>query len=382
MMKIGWDGKSIRAADAQSVTSLMRGCYGQGKGGEVILMPEEAMYLMDVRGAECADSRGKAISFNMLALRMKQKKLLARYLTYKDWRDRGLFIRDESEERGRYGRSVPIRYERGGEGADIPSGEGAFMEDDLLCVVDQKEFGEGLYNGMWIGQLGTYKAAHRGSISKLDIFETLWLAQMGKLELSNCGREDAFSAAKKRIGYFEDIYNVYAEWREAGYVVKTGFKFGTHFRIYMPGASPAKGREWMHSRHVLHVFPRKSSLLISEWARAIRVAHSVKKTFILGIPGKGKAKKGEVDFALFHRRGGGVESPKDGKPAFLMLSLTEDEYLSGEGLAASLRNAAERELDLLVAIADRESSVTYYLIRKIELPKSKYEYYEIEWMQP
>jgi tRNA splicing endonuclease len=138
----------------------------------------------------------------------------------------------------------------------------------------------------------------------------------------------------------------------------------------------------VHSKHVLHVFPQESGLLISEWARAIRVAHSVKKTFILAIPGKGKKKMGEVDFALFHRKGQGVETPKEGKPAFLMLSLSEDEYLSGGELAASLRTCAERELDLLVAIADRESSVTYYLIKRIELPGSKYEYYEIEWMQP
>ena len=38
-------------------------------------------------------------------------------------------------------------------------------------------------------------------------------------------------------------------------------------------------------------FSRKSKMIISEWARAIRVAHSVKKTFILGIPGKEKLEK-------------------------------------------------------------------------------------------
>jgi len=77
-----------------------------------------------------------------------------------------------------------------------------------------------------------------------------------------------------------------------------------------------------------------------------------------------------------------VETPKDGEPSFLMLSLSEDEYLNGEELASALKTCAERGLDLLMAIADRESSVTYYLIKRIELPGSKYEYYEIEWMQP
>jgi tRNA-intron endonuclease len=381
-MQLIWDGGGVRAEEASAVTALIRGCYGENEKGVVHLGAEEALYLMDVRGAECADSSGKEMGFNELASKFgKRKKLLARYLTYKDWRDRGLFIRDESEERGEYGRSAPIKYGReGGKLLEMPEMEGAFFPDDLLCVVDNEAAGSTLYNEYWIGQMGTYKAAHRGSICKLDIFEALLLSEMGKLD--GCSGKEMLSAAKGRMEYFEDIYNVYKEWREAGYVVKTGFKFGTHFRVYFPGARPGGGKEWMHSRHVLHVFPQKSGLLISEWARAIRVAHSVKKTFILAIPGKGKKKKGEVDFALFHRKGQGVETPKEGKPAFLMLSLSEDEYLGGEELAASLGVCAQRELDLLVAIADRESSVTYYLIKRIELPGSKYEYYEIEWMQP
>ncbi|MBD3398291.1 tRNA-intron lyase [Candidatus Micrarchaeota archaeon] len=380
-MELLWDGNNVKAGDSQSITALVKGCYGENKEGVILLEPEEALYLVDVRGAECRDAKGKKLSFNALASKFKEKKLLARYLTYKDWRDRGLFIRPEAEERGTYGRSVALEYKRGELVLDVPDFEGVFFADDLITTVDNAEVGGVLYNEYWLGQMGTYKAAHRGTISKFDVFETLLLLDSGKLEL-DVKRKDVFSEAKKRIEYFEDVYNVYWEWREAGYVVKTGFKFGTHFRIYFPGAKPGGGKGWTHSKHVLHVFPRKSSLIISEWARAIRVAHSVKKTFILAIPGKGKVRKGHVDFALYHRKGQGVETPKNGKPSFLMLSLSEDEYLSGEELAASLKTCAERELDLLVAIADRESSVTYYLIKRIGLPGSRYEYYEIEWMQP
>ncbi len=381
-MKLSWDGKTAKTDDAQSITALVKGCYGENKKGTIFLQPEEALYLVDVRGAECTDSKGKILSFNELASKFRKKKLLARYLTYKDWRDRGLFLRPESEASGNYGRNVSEKYARGELALDVPKTRGEFFSEDLICIVDDAEVGGELYREYWIGQMGTYKAPHRGSISKLDIFETLLLMDAGLLNLSNVKEKDVLAAAKKRIDYFEDLNNVYREWRDAGYIVKTGFKFGTNFRIYFPGAKPEKGKNWVHSKHVLHVFPRKSSLLISEWARAIRVAHSVKKTFILAIPGKGKIKKGALDFVLYHRRKGGAESPKEGNPSFLMLSLTEDEYLSGEELASALKTCSERGLDLLVAIADRESSVTYYLIKRIELPGSKYEYYEIEWMQP
>ncbi|MBD3389803.1 tRNA-intron lyase [Candidatus Micrarchaeota archaeon] len=381
-MKLSWDGKQAVAGDAQTITALVKGQYGEKRKEGIVLEPEEALYLIDVRGAECIDSEGMVIGFNELAGKFSGKKLLARYMTYKDWRDRGLFIKPEKGEKGSKGENSLHRYMRGEIGLEMQTAGGMFFLDDLICTIDDKEAGEKLYQEYWLGQMGTYKAAHRGSISKLDVFETLLLIDKKKLLLENCDAGKIKKVACGRIEYFEDLNNVYREWREAGYVVKTGFKFGTHFRIYPPGAGPGKGREWTHSKHVLHVFPRKSSLLISEWARAIRVAHSVKKTFILAIPGRGKVKKGEVDFALYHRKGQDVESPKTGNPSFLMLSLSEDEYLGGEELAASLRTCLGRGLDLLVAIADRESSVTYYLIKRIELPGSKYEYYEIEWMQP
>jgi tRNA splicing endonuclease len=182
------------------------------------------------------------------------------------------------------------------------------------------------------------------------------------------------------------MYSVYEDWRKRGYIVKTGFKFGTHFRIYFPGASPVRTEDkWMHSKHVIHVFSRKSKMIISEWARAIRVAHSVKKTFILAIPGKSKIKPRKtpgLDFLLYHRKKDGIENPKDGSPKYLMLSLSEDEYIGGEELAKALEDCKNFGLEMIMAISDRESSVTYYLIRRIDLPGTEYDYFEIEWIQP
>ena len=184
------------------------------------------------------------------------------------------------------------------------------------------------------------------------------------------------------------MYSVYEDWRLRGYIVKTGFKFGTHFRIYFPGASPIRDeKEWIHSKHVIHVFSRRSKLIISEWSRAIRVAHSVKKTFILAIPGikakiKVNPKKPRLDFLAYHRLKGNIEKPGEGKPRYLMYSLTEDEYIGGTELADALAECDHYGLEMIMAISDRESSVTYYAIKRIDLPGSDYEYFEIEWVQP
>ena len=139
---------------------------------------------------------------------------------------------------------------------------------------------------------------------------------------------------------------------------------------------------WVHSKHVIHVFPRDAKLLISEWARVIRVAHSVRKTFILAIPGKSRAKRLAIDFVLYHRKGNGIETPADSKPRFGMLSLSEEEYIGGSELSAIINEAKEQKLELIIAIADRETAVTYYKVKRIELEGSSYEYYEIDWLQP
>lgn len=389
MIRLELDRKTLLVREPPDVSSLQNGFYGQMKKGIIYLTPEEALYIMDIRNGKCFDKAGNQYSFNQVAsLFMKRKKLLARYLTYKDWRDKGLIPRPTSELEGGYGRTLSRKYASSHFTLDSFSFEGLFFKDDLLTIVDDQAAGKELYERHWLGQYGTYKAAHRGRIAKLDIYETIYLLRHGGLRLIGSRLKDVESAANARIRFFSDMYLVYEDWRKRGYVIKTGFKFGTHFRIYFPGASPVRSEaEWMHSKHVIHVFPRAHKQLISEWARAIRVAHSVKKTFILAIPGKKRPikvnpQKPRLDFMLYHRKQGGIETPKDSSPKYLMYSLTEDEYIGGEELAKALAECHHFGLEMLMAISDRESSVTYYLISAIDLPGSEYEYYEIDWIQP
>jgi len=89
-----------------------------------------------------------------------------------------------------------------------------------------------------------------------------------------------------------------------------------------------------------------------------------------------------IDFVLYHRKNNTIEIPDVDKPRFAMLSLSEEERIGGAELSSIINEAKERKLELVIAIADRETSVTYYKVTRIELPKSDYEYYEIDWMQP
>ncbi len=384
MILIEQRASRLRAADQSSADILHRGNFGSRKNGSLELEPEEALYLMDVRNASCL-SNGKKVTFNDIASKFwRSDRFAARYFTFKDWRDRGLIIKRPVAHKPYRNVATKI-YPKSAAPMPRHKASGIFFKADLLTIVEDDAVGRELYERWWFGQYGSYKASERGRLNKLDIYETMFLMSRGILEVSNTSRTAIMNLAKMHRKDFERMYSVYADWREKGYVIKTGFKFGTHFRVYFPGARPvANGSgQWIHSRHVIHVFPAESRLLISEWARAIRVAHSVRKTFILAVPGSSRRQaKAHIDYILYHRHGGEADTPKESDPAYAMLSMGEEEYIGGRELAAAIATARNMGLALVLAIADRESSVTYYRVSKISPKGSKNDYYEIDWMQP
>ncbi len=385
MLELSLRGKSeIAAADASTEGILNRGYYGMKNGAKLELSIEEALYLMDMRSAACR--RGdKEIGFEELASNFSNSdKFMARYFTYKDWRDRGLTAVSSRQAYAKPRQLQAKGYPAASLGLKTQKLSGTFFKTDLVSVLDDEKEGRRLYERFWIGQYGSYKAADRGTLNKLDVFETLLLMDLNFLSLKNATRQEVVSCAAERRDDFLSQYEVYKDWREKGYVIKTGFKFGTNFRVYFPGARPMESGsgDQTHSKHVIQVFPKSSRMLISEWARAIRVAHSVRKTFILAVPGKASGAKQKIDFVLYHRHGGEADSPGHNPPKFAMLSLGEEEYIGGQEFSGAINEAKRMRLELLLAIADRETAVTYYKVRQIKLPSSRNDYFEIDWMQP
>jgi len=393
-LKLGNGGK-IYAVENETIERLSKDFFGDIEKDKLNLLPEEAMYLMLFRNAVIRDEEGKEIDFNTLANRFikTEPRLFIRYNAYRDWRDRGLVIRRfRTTAQGKHAKKVYKKYPAQKLEVEKIKAKAYWYPDSMFSVLDNDEEGRKLFEKYWLGQYGVYKQ-ERGKQAKFDFFETIFLSKYFGVEIINnaTGEKITHSELLKEVmekrEYAKQLYEVYEDWRKKGYVVKTGFKFGSHFRIYFPGASPVKGGEWVHSKHVLHVFPKEQKLLISEWSRAVRVAHGVKKTFILGIP---ELKKDDyidypVDFVAYRRKkASGVwvrETPKD-KPRYMVAAVSEDEHIGGIELASLLNKAKEMGLNLLLSITDRETSITYYELKKIILPKSKYEYYEIEWFKP
>ena len=377
----------------ECISALREKHFGNDSGQ---LSPVETLYLLERRNFKLTDS-GEELEFgNLLLEEVRQDpKILPRYIVYRDWRDRGVFPFEVS-------RAPPISPDKGSKPTTYPISplklpritlsKCYFFREAEMSMIYDKKVAEELYYDTWIGQLGKYKQEKAGSNLSLDLIETLYLMDHHEVELvvfdaasgEEMPRIDLLEFAQERHPGIEDLMAVYEDWRRSGYIVKTGFKFGAHFRIYFPGAGTGKNK-WVHSKHVLHVIPKSYRMLMSEWGRIIRLSQSVKKTFILGVPALSKGDyddRERGDLVLYHRTKEGIQDPKDDRPTFLCIAIPETLRMSGLEFANALREAEEKGLQLLIAVVDRETDINYYVARKIKLEGSENEYYEIYWYRP
>jgi tRNA-intron endonuclease len=398
MMELNYDArKGIWVEEPASFEKLHRNHFGTNKRGKLFLEVEEALYALNFLRGTCLIKKGE-LGFNQLAAIFSKDnpRLFVKYNAYRDWRDRGLILKrieylDPSNVRKRpkISRKYPakkiVKFKL--------TSEAVWYPGSFFSVIEDEMDGKRLFSDYWFGQWGIYKQ-DRGCLLKLNFMETAFLVKHFGLVVKDLetGKKltdkEIMKQVLKEREYARQLYEVYEDWRLKAFIIKTGFKFGTHFRIYFPGASPKQeDKEWIHSKHVIHVFPKDQKMLISEWARAVRVAHGVKKTFLLSIPEM--KKKDYVDypaeFIAWRRKKQGKdwirETPED-RPRYLLTAVAEDEHIGGVELASLLKKAESMGLELILSISDRETAITYYVLKKVILPGSDYEYYEIEWMKP
>ena len=124
----------------------------------------------------------------------------------------------------------------------------------------------------------------------LDLIEGLYLLENKKISITKLKQkmnvEQMTEICKKEIHGFEKKYIVYKNFRDKGYIINPGIKFGCDFAVY------EKGPGIDHAPFLIQVYNRNESITSTGIVLAGRLATTVRKQFILAIP-KGKDK---VDF--------------------------------------------------------------------------------------
>ena len=151
-------------------------------------------------------------------------------------------------------------------------------EEDAKLIHDQKYFGK-------------YVEHNNKTVLKFSTEEVLFLLDTKKIILKDSAKKqidfDKFYAiSSKKNKELYQKYAVYKNLREKGYIIKSGFKFGTHFRVYDKGVNPYKigGKiKKEHTKYNVHAVLENDVFAYYEVSRYVRLSHNIRSTALMGI---------------------------------------------------------------------------------------------------
>lgn len=305
------------------------GFYGRPRGEILEVSLPESAYLI-YTGKITVEFEGKELDFKQFFLKasyiLKNFELL--YIVYKDLRERGYYIQPAVT-----GFRV---YPRGGHPGKAPAEFFVFVTSEriplllsdlklhldtadnlkkrlVLAIVDE-ESDITYYEAKGTALSGSYELrlnkqlstaslledrvmvwdSHASSLLlnggffgkpmdeghlQLSLVESCYLLKNGILEIEQRNHEKldfaGFSGIASRIEPdFAIKYAVYEKLRNSGLVPKTGFKFGTHFRVYKNFEAISS---LPHSDYLVHAIEHDHVFSLQLLSRAVRLANSVRK---------------------------------------------------------------------------------------------------------
>jgi len=134
-----------------------------------------------------------------------------------------------------------------------------------------------------------------GNGLQLSLIEALYLTEKGFIIVQTAdGKKITKEKLEKLIYDLQPDINlrliVFKDLKERGLIVKTGFKFGAHFRAY------AKKPDETHAEYLVHVVDKDFKSAWAEISRAVRLAHSVNKEIVFA-----RIDDGKIDYIKFGR---------------------------------------------------------------------------------
>lgn len=160
---------------------------------------------------------------------------------------------------------------------------------------------EGLLQGRFVVVWGeevekVYIPNYFGKLRKdrleLNFCEALYLLEKRQISIINknkkMNREEFEKLAETLDTEFKEKYRVYKDLRDKGLLVRSGFKFGTHFRVYEKGVELKRGAKSPkeHTKWIVHAIPENFTWTFPELSRFVRLALNIRSKPILGVVGK------------------------------------------------------------------------------------------------
>jgi tRNA-intron endonuclease len=329
-------------AGKQAINELYNtGYYGRPKGDNLELTLVEAAYLLYKKKLDI-ESQSRILGFEEFfteASKMQQHFEL-KYIVYKDLKERGFYVQPSVTDfrvypRGGHPGKTPAKsfvYVRS-ERIPMPlpdlltslSAADNVHKQMVLAIVDEesdltyyevrklnvKGGMEGISvpeipvrstlledrvivwdaaSSQHLHQTGFYGKPLDDERLQLSLVESAYLMERGCISIGDSETGaildiDAFSGVASSIEPdFLRKYKAYANLRDGGLVPKTGFKFGTHFRVYSQVSLTEK---MPHSEYLMHAIPWDHVFMLPVMSRAVRLANSVRKRMLYAVEDRG-----------------------------------------------------------------------------------------------
>lgn len=147
-------------------------------------------------------------------------------------------------------------------------------DDDIAKKLhEQKSYGKPIGKGLQLSLIETMYLMKNPS-TRLNVID---IKTNEKISASSFR-----SKAKEIQSDFDICIAAYEDLRQRGFLPKTGFKYGTHFRVYDGDLNE------QHARYLVHAIPENFECTWPEISRAVRLAHSVRKQMIFARIGRNK----------------------------------------------------------------------------------------------
>ncbi|WP_292486846.1 tRNA-intron lyase [Methanohalobium sp.] len=323
--------------DEKGIDELYKsGYFGRPKGNKLELSLVEAAYLL-YRNKIKIQENEKGLDFTDFFKKasLRQQYFELKYIVYKDIRERGLYIQPGVTDfrvyprGGHPGKSQPRSYIHvHSERIPLPLKDLQKLLETadnvhkqlILAIVDEesditfyeakkvniKGDMEKLYPDLttsaslmedrvliWDGESsntihenGFYGKLLDPEHLQLSLVESEYLLENNIIQVNDRKNENHlnFNEFSKRASFIESEFprkcRVYSDLRNRGLVPKTGFKFGTHFRVYKQVES---ADNIPHSEYLVHALPNNYEFILPVMSRAIRLANSVKKRMLFAV---------------------------------------------------------------------------------------------------
>ena len=116
----------------------------------------------------------------------------------------------------------------------------------------------------------------------LDLIEGYYLLQKSKVSITKMKKKvtekKMLEICRHEYHNFDKKYIVYKNFRDKGYIVNPGIKFGCDFAVYQ------KGPGIDHAPFLVQVYNKSDAMTSTGVVLAGRLARTVRKQFILAIP--------------------------------------------------------------------------------------------------